>query len=235
MADRPLVGVTGPRTRLPWGWWATRRIVAALGGRPVHLMPGDSMRLRHRFDAVIIGGGDDIDAALYGAENHELSRLDPERDAFEVGIIESALEEGIPLLGICRGAQLINVVRGGTLFGDIRGDRHLTSNRRSPWPSKTARILADSTLARIMDPHHRGADRYRINSLHHQAIDRVGDGLRVVAHDADDFVQAVESAGSGFILGVQWHPEYLPYLAAQRRLFRALLAAAREPGRRDGL
>ncbi len=228
MARLPVIAVTGPRSRYPWGWWAARFILCRLGAHPVHLYPGCSTHLQHRFDALVIGGGDDIDAALYGDVNHELSRPDPERDAFEAAIIEDALREQLPLLGVCRGAQLINVIKGGSLFGDIRGQRHLTSNRRTPFPAKTALIDGRSKLARTLYP---GADGeghlgIRINSLHHQAVDRVGDGLRVVGRDRDDFVQAIESTDGQFILGVQWHPEYLTYLPAQRRIFRALVAAA---------
>lgn len=229
MAVGPIIGVTGPRTRYPTGWWATRSVLRWLGARPVHLYPGCSAHLEHRFDAIVIGGGDDIDAGLYGEANHELSRCDPERDAFEVDVIGEALGEGVPILGICRGAQLINVVRGGSLFGDIRGDRHLTSNRRTPFPSKTADIERDSRLARVLCAQSEPPETLsiRINSLHHQAVDRVGKGLRVVARDRDDFTQAIESMCGAWILGVQWHPEYLPYLPRQRRIFAELVHAAR--------
>lgn len=229
MAVKPIIGVTGPRTRYPTGWWATQAILRLLGAYPVHLFPGCSAHLEHRFDAIVIGGGDDIDAGLYGEANHELSRCDPERDAFEVEVIGEALGEKIPVLGICRGAQLINVVRGGSLFGDIRGDRHLTSNRRTPFPSKFADIEHDSRLAQVVLPHRSNRDKLsiRINSLHHQAVDRVGRDLRVVARDRDDFTQAIESVCGAWILGVQWHPEYLPYLPSQRRIFADLVNAAR--------
>ena len=227
MADRPLIGVTGPRTRLPLGWWATQRVLRALGACPVHLMPGSSLAGIPRYSAVIIGGGDDIDAALYDGENPERASLDPERDAFEVEVIEAALRLNQPLLGICRGAQLLNVVLGGSLFGDIRARRIRTSNRRSPWPSKIATLEPDAKLCRIMSGGRSEITQFRINSLHHQAIDRLGEGLRVVARDADELVQAVECPQHLFRKGVQWHPEYLPYLFAQRRIFAALVDATR--------
>jgi putative glutamine amidotransferase len=234
MAYQPVIGVTGPITRYPTGWWATSFVLRLFGAHAVHLYPGCSTHLNHRFDAIVIGGGDDIDASLYGDVNHELARPDPDRDAFEVGIIEDSLRESLPLLGVCRGAQLINVVKGGSLFGDIRGQRHLTSNRRTPFPAKTALIDRGSRLAACMLPeswlcHHAGQGNHlgiRINSLHHQAVDRLGEGLRVVGWDRDDFVQAIESVNGHLILGVQWHPEYLPYLATQRRIFAALVDAA---------
>lgn len=226
MAAKPVIVVTGPRTRLPTAWWATSFVLRVLGAEPLHRIPGSTEELDEHCQGVVIGGGDDIDATLYGAENHELAEYDPERDAFEVAVIEKALKKGIPLLGICRGAQLINVVHGGSLYGDIRGERHLTSNRRSILPSKTLRIENQSRLARIMDSHS-SRESFRINSLHHQAVDRLGAGLQVVGRDLDDFVQAIESHGDQWITGVQWHPEYLPYLGAQRRIFAALISAAR--------
>lgn len=118
--------------------------------------------------------------------------------------------------------QLMNVVLGGNLFGDIRGVRVHTSNRRNPLPAKIANIQRGSELGFTM-----GRQQIRINSLHHQAIDRVGDSLHVVARDEDNIVQSIESRKRRLLLGVQWHPEYLPYLPYQISLFRRIVAEAR--------
>lgn len=224
MAHSPVIAVTGPSSRYPIAWWATSLAVRLCGGKPVQLTPANfRLHKKELFDGIVIGGGNDIDPGLYDSEDRGLTRIDPDRDAFEVEMIEHALHTHLPILGICRGAQLINVVLGGSLFGDIRGLRHRTSNRRTPLPRKTALIEATGKLSGILDCH-----RCKINSLHHQAIDRLGNGLQVAAVDLDDFVQAIESTEHRFLLGTQWHPEYLSYIPRQRRIFRALVREARK-------
>jgi putative glutamine amidotransferase len=224
MAGRPEIAVTGPDGRFAFAWWATRLAVFLSGGRAVRLTPSNFREhQKERFRAVIIGGGNDIDAEMYGGENTERSPIDAERDRFETEMIRHALATHLPILGICRGAQLINVVLGGSLFADIRSMRRLTSNRRTPLPRKTALAEADGILRRTI-----GSEKWRINSLHSQAIERLGEGLQVVARDLDSFVQAIESARHRWLVGVQWHPEYLLYLRGQRRIFGDLVAQARE-------
>ena len=112
---------------------------------------------------------------------------------------------------------------GGNLFQDLRSRRKLTSHRRTVLPLKTLCVEPDSHLARLL-----GRQRARINSLHNQAINRVGDGLVISARDLDQIPQAIEAPGRSFVIGVQWHPEFLLFLPRQRRLFQALLAAAQE-------
>ena len=224
MADRPVVAVTGPDGRYPIAWGATRLAVFLAGGTAVRLTPSNFREhQKERFQAIIIGGGSDIDAELYGGENTEHSRIDLERDLFETEMIGHALDTNLPILGICRGAQLINVVLGGSLFSDIRLLREHTSNRRTPFPRKTAIAESNGFLLDAID-----SDQWRINSLHYQAIDRLGEGLKVVARDLDSLVQGIESVNHRWLVGVQWHPEYLIYLKRQRRIFRHLVCRARE-------
>ncbi len=220
MSGRPVIGVTGPEKRFPQAWWATRLAIYLCGGRAVYLTPGRG-DYHQLLNGVIIGGGDDIDPQLYGSHDSGLARIDRDRDAFEVDMIEHALQTNLPIFGICRGMQLLNVVLGGSLFGDIRGMRHLTSNRRTPLPSKHVRVDGKSELSRIVR-----AAQFRINSLHHQAIDDLGETLQPVAWDKDDFIQAIESRSEHFMMGVQWHPEYLFYLPGQLRIFRRLVKEA---------
>ena len=125
------------------------------------------------------------------------------------------------MLGICRGAQLLNVVLGGRLHTDLRRIRQHTSNRRTPFARKTLLVEADSRLAEII-----GDGKARINSLHHQAVADLGEGLVVSGRDLDGIVQAIEKPGHRFLIGLQWHPEYLPFHRKQRRLFQALVEAA---------
>lgn len=219
---RPLIAVTGPRR----GGLAPRLLVSLAvrlaGGRPERVTPGRS-RAPERFDGMVITGGHDVEPVLYAAEPEVEPRYDRERDALESAMIDMALARATPLLGICRGAQLLNVQRGGTLFQDLGDRRDRTSKRRSVLPLKAVHVEAGSRLAGIL-----GHQRLRVNSLHNQAVDRVGSRLRVVARDLDGIVQGVEDPARTFCIGVQWHPEMLPWSARQRRLFRALVDAARE-------
>jgi putative glutamine amidotransferase len=195
--------------------------LALYGARVVHLSPArpDPPEPVH---GVVVTGGHDIEPVLYAAPREVETHYDTERDAFESVVIEEALERGLPLLGICRGAQLLNVRLGGSLHQELRSRRERTSNRRTVLPLKTLRVEPGTLLCDLL-----GADRVRINSLHDQGIHRLGRGLRVSGRDLDDIVQAVEAPARGYLLGVQWHPEFLIYSARQRRLFRALVESAR--------
>lgn len=201
--------------------WCVAAGILLAGGRTLQLAPGDPISTRP-FHGVIITGGHDVDPVLYAQESSVLPHYDPDRDAFESAIIDDALERGLPLLGICRGAQLLNVRLGGDLHQDLRSHRRHTSHRRSILPLKTLLVEPDSALFDLL-----GTGRARINSLHNQAIDRLGHGLRVSGRDLDGIVQAVEDPERPFLMGVQWHPEFLLGSRAQRRLFAALIRASR--------
>jgi putative glutamine amidotransferase len=207
-------------------WWFNRAALRRAGGRAERLCPGDAVDIA-RYDGLVIGGGDDIDAALYGGDIEPAIRIDRERDALELGLLEGALGRGLPVLGICRGAQMINVFRGGTLHESIYDAYEGIPRRRSPLPSKSIDIQSGSRLHALLR-----RDRDRVNALHHQSIDTLGAGLQVVARDCFGIVQAIEDSAERFLLGVQWHPEYMIGSRGQQRLFAALVAAARSlPGR----
>ncbi len=175
-------------------------------------------------DGLVVGGGDDISPRLYHGELVGEARLDPARDALERRLVLAALAAGKPVLGICRGAQMINIAAGGNLHQ--RAYVHYTNSRqyRTILPRKDVTVLDGTGLATIS-----GTAPMRVNALHTQAVDRLGDGLRVAARDGGGMVQAIERSAPPFALGVQWHPEYLIYARRQRALFRALVAAARAP------
>jgi putative glutamine amidotransferase len=219
---RPVIGVTGPDKGGDRAWYFTRYAVTWAGGRPVRLTPRRS-HLHEPLNGIVIGGGDDIYPTLYESEVLPNSRYDKERDMFELIYIEKALKQNMPLLAICRGEQLLNTYLGGNLYQDLRKLRRYTHNRWTVLPLKTLLVEPDSRLEELL-----GTNRCKINSLHMQAIDQLGSGLKVVGRDLDAIVQAVEDPSRLFLLGVQWHPEYLLYMPRQRNLFRALVQAARQ-------
>ena len=191
------------------------------GARVISITP-QRPRLEVEPDAVVITGGHDVDPVLYAAAPEVHPRYDRERDRLESTVIDRGLALGLPMLGICRGAQLLNVRLGGSLYQELRSRRVRTSNRWTIFPIKTLHVAGGSHLEGLL-----GTRETRINSLHNQGIARLGDGLSVVGRDLDDIVQAVEAPAHPFLLGVQWHPEFLLYKRSQRRLFRALVDAAR--------
>lgn len=215
---RPVIGVTGPDDGGLPTWLAFRFAIWRAGGVARRVTPSAPAALTE-LHGLVLSGGDDIDPRRYHRTPTRRMTVDPPREALELRLINAALEHDLPLLGICRGMQLMAVALGGTLFEDIepRARAHA-----SPLPLWRARCERGSRLARalgVVDP--------AINKIHHQAIETPGDGVIEVAWDDDDLVQGIEIESTRFAFGVQWHPEYLPWLAPHRRLFDALVAAAR--------
>ena len=222
MAKEVLIGVTGPSRGIPWSWWAIGWRLSRLGARAIRLTAREGDPGSRRFAGFIIAGGNDIGPAVYGGDTALARDVDPLRDQFELAVLQRAEHLGIPVLGICRGAQLLNVYAGGTLLGDIRNLRVTTSNQPTLRPVKAIRVARDSHLHGLL-----GAEKSRVNSLHHQAVDRLGAGIAATAWDSDDIVQGIEARRKPLRLGVQWHPEYLPQRSDQRRLFRRFVAECR--------
>ncbi|WP_371039287.1 MULTISPECIES: gamma-glutamyl-gamma-aminobutyrate hydrolase family protein [unclassified Rhodosalinus] len=216
----PRIAVTVSRRSgwriFPWMalniWWAGGRAVRWEAGRPADL---DSV------DGLVIGGGDDISPDLYGGRIVTSARLDPDRDALERELVKAALVRDKPVLGICRGSQMLNVALGGSLHQDAYAVYTRSDRRWTVLPRKQVHVHPGTRLAALA-----GHEPMRVNALHTQAVDRLGDGLRVAAHDLGGMVQAIERVEEPFALGVQWHPEHLIYARRQRRLFRALVEAA---------
>ena len=162
-------------------------------------------------DGLLLIGGPDIDPVHYGQKPVEgLRRITPERDQVELQAARWALDAGLPILAICRGIQVLSVATGGTLWQDIASQRPQSAKHdfHPGYPEShlahKVRILPDSRLAGILK-----AEAVWVNSLHHQAIKRMGEGLRATAYAPDGIIEAVEGTGSGWTLGVQWHPEWL--------------------------
>jgi putative glutamine amidotransferase len=219
---RPLIGVTTSRR----GGWRSflfaKLALARAGARAIRLMAGQPMPAEG-LDGLIIGGGDDIGAEIYGGTVLPDVRIDPERDKLELKLLDEALERGVPVLGICRGSQMINVALGGTLHTDIHEVYVQAPKMRTVLPRKQVSIEPGCRLDRILR-----CNPCQVNALHHQSVDRVGQGLIIAARDESGIVQAIESGSAPFLLGVQWHPELLVWKKPHQRLFQALAEAARE-------
>jgi putative glutamine amidotransferase len=192
-------------------------------------MPGPAIpALLDRVDGICLSGGPDLHPDAYGAAAHpELGETEPRLDAFELALARAADERDMPILAICRGMQVLNVARGGTLhqhLPDVVGDAVTHRQPAAPGePTHAVSVAADSRLAAILGHRH-----VHVNSFHHQAVDVLGERLTVTARSEDGTVEAFESAGSRFVLGVQWHAECLVDHDEQAALFTALVDACAE-------
>jgi putative glutamine amidotransferase len=212
---------------------AYMRAVEMAGGLPVALPPLTSENVDALLDhlsGLLLSGGPDVDPSTYGAAPHpQLGPTDPVIDAFEIALCRHAYRRRMPILGICRGAQLLNVALDGTLHQHIPDVTTGTISHRQPQlgtlTSHEVRVAPDSSLAQTT-----GGGPVRVNSFHHQAIDRLGAGLRAVAWSDDGVVEAIEERDGRYVLGVQWHAETLVADAEQLSLFQRLVDATRHPG-----
>jgi putative glutamine amidotransferase len=212
------------------------RAVQDAGGVPVLLAPqlDDAARgaLWRLLDGVVLTGGGDVDPARFGQSRHpRVSDVSDARDSLEIDLTHYALEHRLPLLAICRGIQVLNVALGGTLHQDIASDVepsivHSQKERRDQ-PTHRVKLEDGTRLARIL-----GTSELEVNSFHHQALARLGEGLRAVAWSPDGIVEGVEMAEArGLVVGVQWHPEDLVgHDLAARNLFRAVVEESRTLG-----
>lgn len=188
--------------------------VKMAGGIPILLAPLEEVKdiegLLNRLDGLILSGGDDIWPERYGQTRHARTNLvSKERDTFDFQLARQALDMDIPVLGICHGIQLINVVMGGTLIQDIPSHSKVTHKVTVERGTHLYEFLKTDVLM--------------VNSSHHQAIDRLGEGLKVSATAEDGIVEAVEGTRHSLVMGVQWHPERMLEDSTQRRLFTAFL------------
>ena len=255
MSKRPYIGVTGPDEGGRAAWLGIKMMIWLNGGRALRITP-KRPRSPKELHGLVIGGGADIHPARYKehllqeikTESRHALRLnftffvsiaiwllrkslstyqsrrqqDLERDAFEFAILNEAVAQGIPVLGICRGSQLINVYWGGSLYQNIQEFYSEQPNLRSVRPRKLIHVESGTVLARILD-----RTRAKVNSLHDQSVKDVAPPLRVSARESNGLVQAIEHKTLPFMLGVQWHPEFMPYRRDQRRVFYHLVKAAR--------
>jgi len=234
--SRPLIGIVAAVERCKWTVWDQDAAVVAAnylasvrraGGVPIILpvlesSPEIISRHLDAVDAIVLAGGSDVDPGLYGAELHPHAEdTDRPRDDYEIPLALSALERGIPLLGICRGMQILNVALGGTLHQDLLAGERTGFHRPLIGDlDKSLHLVqpvAGTLTERIMSP-----APSPVASHHHQAVDRLGSGLQVGATaETDGCCEAVELVDGGFAVGVQWHAEATP----GDTFFEALVAA----------
>jgi gamma-glutamyl-gamma-aminobutyrate hydrolase PuuD len=227
MGDRPRIGITRC-SKLP-------DYVASVeqAGGEVRVLDFDESpdEVVRQIDGLVLTGGGDVDPALYGEPRHaSVQDAEPGRDRFEIDLTRRAVAADLPILAICRGAQVLNVARGGSLHQHVPdvsdgsvAHRQTESGRATTHP---IRIEAGSRLADIVGP-----GDLDVNAFHHQAVDRLGRGLRAVAWASDGIVEGIEGDGDALYLGVQWHVETLTHFPRHARLFEALVDAA--SGRRE--
>lgn len=235
--SRPVLGLTSYLQQAQSGVWDVRagflpaiyiEGVNLAGGIAVLLPPqpvdGDiADRILDGLDGLVITGGRDVGPENYGQQPHPTT--DPsvaenqQRDAFELALFDGAVRRGMPVLGICRGAQVVNVALGGTLhqhLPDVLGHTgHQQGN--AVFSTSSVHTVPGTRLAALI------GESSDAQCYHHQAIDKLGDGLIVSAQDTDGVIEAVEIPGQNFVLAVQWHPEER---LDDLRLFAAVVEAA---------
>jgi putative glutamine amidotransferase len=234
---RPVIGLTTYLQQAQTGVWDVRAgflpaiylegvnlaggIAALLPPQPVDAEIAS--RILDGLDGLIITGGRDVAPESYGQQPHpatdEASADNRQRDAFEFALVDGAIRRGMPLLGICRGAQVINVALGGTLhqhLPDVIGHTHHQKGN-AVFSTSAVRTVPGTRLASLI------GESSDAQCYHHQAIDRLGEGLIVSAQDSDGVIEAVEIPGDSFVLAVQWHPEER---LDDLRLFAAVVEAA---------
>lgn len=200
------------------------KAVAENGGVPVVLPTVENEEILRRYveqlDGLVLVGGADIPPAAYGQQTHETVKIMPEqRYNFERQLIQMWLSSGKPILGVCLGMQLVNVLSGGTLIQDIPSQVGTeVAHRRK---CHIVRIEPDSSLAEIL-----GAEEALVYSNHHQAVDKLGKNLKIIARAEDGVVEAMERVQGQFGLFVQWHPESMKDTAHRDAIYGALIQAA---------
>jgi putative glutamine amidotransferase len=237
---RPRIGLCTARERARWTVWdqeaylLSRSYADSLheAGGLALMIPPDPWLVDHpddvldALDGLVLAGGADIDPGSYGGDRHRCTiNTRPERDRVEIALARGALERDMPLLGICRGMQLLNVALGGTLIQHLPDDLGHGDHRRHLGSFDDAdhdvRLAPGSLAARAC-----GEQLHATKSHHHQAVDRLGEGLVASGWSVlDDLVEAIELPAARWVLGVQWHPEVDP----RSGVVAALVAAAAEP------
>ena len=232
--NRPVIGICAYQLSASFSHWRDvdsvllpagySRGVLAAGGLPLVIPPiaDAAEQLVATLNGLLLTGGSDIDPGLYGQAPHEQTRgVVAHRDRAELELLSAAVAADLPVLGVCRGMQLLNVLRGGTLIqhlADVIGDGGLHKGPPGTFTSHPVSIDSGTRLHSIL------GDAADVHSCHHQAPDRVGEGLRISARAADGVIEGLELSDAGFCVAVLWHPE--EDVAGGGPLFRALVEQA---------
>jgi putative glutamine amidotransferase len=216
--SEPIVGICAVKERARWAFWDQEAHLVAdsyvssiqRAGAIAILLPVDRrapLELLDRIDGLLLIGGADIDPSSYGAPSEPATESTyPDRDAFELALLAGALATDLPVLAICRGMQLLNIVLGGTLTQDLVAPDGSHPHRRFPGTFEGTEhpvsLESGSLAARAA-----GELIHEVRCHHHQAVDRLGDGLRVTGRAQDGVIEAIEPEDGRWVLGVQWHPE----------------------------
>ena len=234
----PIIGIAPCRTQLADYIESIRRA----GGDPRVFDPaGDTPAgVVGTIGGLLLTGGPDVDPALYGQERLSVvSAVDRQRDEYEKALVLAAAAARVPVLAICRGLQILNVAHGGDLVQDIPTQLSGTLPHSLATPlcamAHEVWITKGSLLASLMQEKLAEADACTVNSRHHQAIKRVAKGFEVTATAPDGVIEAIEFGGSGFCLGVQWHPENFWRTGEFRPIFEGFVEACASSRRSAGL
>lgn len=219
MKKRPVIGVTtsqekGDHPALYTAGKLYSLAVEKAGGIPVILPVLEDRDVlkatSEALDGLLLSGGIDVDPLLFNEEPVPKSgRIDPQRDQYEYAYIEFFHEAKKPMFGICRGCQVMNLAFGGTIYQDITSQReasHLKHAQDAPrWhPTHSISIKENTRLAQIYP-----SGSAKVNSFHHQSVKEAAPGFMISAEAPDGIVEAIESKGDVFMIGLQWHPEHL--------------------------
>jgi len=240
-SPRPIIGITGGNIKSKTGAYAFnlgQAYVTAIrhaGGIPLLIPLGtgraDLLRIVQLVNGILFTGGGDIQIKRFtGQEHPKVANVSPLRDRLEFTLMELVLQKHLPFLAICRGFQVLNVALGGDLYTHIEDqlDNALKHDWYPEFPrdkrSHTVSLTHGSILHEIFQ-----ANEVPVNSLHHQGVARVGDGLKAIALAPDGLVEGLVVKDEKFAVGVQWHPECLPDDPKMQALFKAFITACQNP------
>lgn len=234
---KPLIGITTNQSTNSYGQplillqQSYVRAVMQAGGTPLlipSMLAEDGWDAAYsRLDGILFSGGGDISLDHFAGEPHpRIDDVEPERDSIELKMVQAAVSDGKPFLGICRGCQVVNVALGGTLYTHIPDQLPNALDHAYPGNMRTVLVhevkIEEGTHAAEIY----GEPIIKVNSLHHQGLKNIAPTLRVAGHAPDGLVEVIELPDHPFGLAVQWHPEWLTDQQSTKNLFKKFVEAA---------